>query len=40
MILFMNFFKMTVGDVRVDLSRVDRGVAEELLDRADVGAVT
>ena len=36
---FVNFFKMTVGDVGVNLRCVDRGVAEELLDRADVGAV-
>ena len=37
---FMDFFKMAVGDVRVNLGRVDRGVAEELLDASDVGAVT
>lgn len=31
--------KMGVGDVGVDLSGADVGVAEERLDRAEVGAV-
>ena len=28
----INFFKVRVGDVRVNLRRVDGGVAEELFD--------
>jgi hypothetical protein len=38
-IFFMDFAQVRVGDVGVDLGRVDGGVAEELLDGADVGAV-
>lgn len=36
----MDFFEVRVGDVRVNLGCVDRGVAEKLLDRTDIGAVT
>ncbi len=35
----MHFAQMRVGHVSVDLGGVDRGVAEELLDRADIGAI-
>ena len=38
-ILFMNVTQMRVGDVGIDLRRVDRGVAEELLDTANVSPV-
>ncbi len=37
---FMNVAEVRVGDMCVDLRRVDGGVAEELLDRANVGTVT
>ncbi len=36
---FVDVAEVRVGDVCVDLRRVDRGVTEELLDRADVGAI-
>ena len=36
---FVNLAQVRVGDVRIDLGRVDRSMAEELLDRADVGAI-
>lgn len=36
---FVDFFKMWVGDVSVDLSGADIGVAKHGLDRANVGAV-
>lgn len=35
----MDVAEVAVGDVRINLRRVDGGVAEELLDRADVSAV-
>ena len=35
----MNLLKMTIGDVCINLRRVDGGVAEELLDGAYIGAV-
>ncbi len=35
----MNFAEVRVGDVRINLRRVDGGVTEELLDGADVGAI-
>ncbi len=39
MIFFMNFAQMRVGDVGVDLRRVDGGMTQELLDAADIGPV-
>jgi hypothetical protein len=36
---FVNFAKMRIGDVGVDLSRADVSVAKKRLDGADVGAV-
>ena len=38
-ILLMNVAEVTVGNMRINLCRVDRGVAEELLDGADVSTV-
>lgn len=38
-IFAVDLFQVTVGDVRIDLCGVDRGVTEELLDGTDVGAV-
>jgi hypothetical protein len=38
-ILFVDVAEMGVGDVGVDLGGVDGGVAEQLLDGADVGAI-
>jgi len=35
----VDFAEVRVGDVCVNLCRVDGGVAEELLDTADVGAI-
>ena len=35
----MDFFKMLVGDVSVDLGGGDVGVAEQSLDGAEVGAI-
>ncbi len=35
----MDLAQMGVGDVRIDLGRVDGGMAEKLLDGANVGAV-
>ncbi len=35
----MNVAQVRVGDVRINLRRVDGGVAEELLDAPDIGAV-
>lgn len=37
--LFMDLAEVGVGDMGVDLRRVDGGVAEELLHGADVGAI-
>ncbi len=37
--LGVDFFKVNVSEVSVDLGGGDRGVAEELLDLADVSAV-
>ena len=37
---FVDVAEVTVGDVCINLRRVDRGVTEELLDRTNVGAVT
>lgn len=35
----VDFFEMDVGQVGVDLGGGNRGMAEELLDLADIGAV-
>ena len=36
----MNVAEMGVSDVRINLGRVDGGVAEELLDRSNISAIT
>lgn len=35
----MNFFQSFIGNVGIDLSSGDRGVAEHRLNRTDIGAV-
>ena len=37
---FMDFAQVRVGDVRVNLRRVDRSMTEKLLDGTDISPVT